>query len=106
MRARQTGLWHRAPPADPAFDRDALDRAIAMFDAQDKAWEAWFDANGCVPLRITYEALTGDRHATLRKVLGGLDLDPVCALHVTTPTARLADNVTEDWGARMRRMDL
>lgn len=115
VRARQTGLWHRAsdgtelerlaPPADPWFDRDALDRAVAMFDAQDKAWEAWFDANGCVPLRVTYEALAADPHAALRKVLIGLDLDPVCAEHVTTPTARLADSLTEDWVARLRRMD-
>lgn len=111
VRAQQTGLWHRAadgselerlaPPSAPWFDRDALARAVAMFETQDKDWAAWFDANGCIPLPIAYEDLAADPRATLHKVLDFLELDPACAQHVTIPTRQLADTVTEDWVARM-----
>ncbi len=110
VRAEQTGLWHRrsdgtelerlAPPREPHYDADAIRHHMAELAAFDQAWEAWFHQEGIIPLRITYDALSNDPQAALADVLSALHLDPTVAKSVETPTARLADALSNAWRDR------
>ena len=110
VRAQQTGLWHRAadgselerlaPPAEPRYDRDALSAALAESQALNAGWEAWFRAEGVVPLSLTYEELARDPGAVLARVLDFLGLDPAMAEGVEPGTQKLADAVSDSWRAR------
>lgn len=110
VRARQTGLWHRAadgselertaPPAPPRFDAAAIGREHAALQAAEAGWAAWFAAEGISPLRLRYEDLAADPAAALARVLAVLGLPaPAQAL---PPTARLADATSAEWAARFR----
>lgn len=110
--AEQTGLWHRAAdgtelerlsaPHTPVYDAAALARHVADLTAADAAWECWFEHEGVVPLRITYEALARDPVDTLSGLLGALDLDRAVAQGLTPPTARLANDISRSWTERFR----
>jgi LPS sulfotransferase NodH len=47
---------------------------MSEYQGYDAAWEAWFAAEGIVPLRLTYEALARDPIGGLQEVLTFLDL--------------------------------
>lgn len=112
VKARQTGLWHRAPdgteierlspPAPPVFDRERIAAQVAEFEGFNSGWERWFTSEAIAPLRLTYEALARDPRATLAQVLAFIGRDPAQARNVETPTARLSDAVNADWIARFR----
>lgn len=113
VKAEQSGLWHRAPdgtelerlsePRDLHYDAAELLACHERFTGFDRAWLSWFDREGIQPLRITYEALSADPLAALRQVLQHLGLDPAAATGVTPGVAKLADALSADWAARLRR---
>lgn len=112
LKAEQTGLWHvapdgteierNAPPAEPTYDGPGLRRLYDEFSGFDAAWPAWFAAEGIRPLRITYDELSADPQATLRRVLRGLGLDPAAADPVVPGVAKLADQTSAEWVSRFR----
>lgn len=112
LKAEQTGLWHvapdgtelerNAPPAEPQYDGVGLRRLYDEFSGFDAAWPEWFAAEGIRPLRITYDELSADPQATLRRVLAELGLDPVAADPVVPGVAKLADRTSAEWVARFR----
>ena len=112
LKAEQTGLWHvapdgteverTAPPAEPQYDGAGLRRLYDEFNGFDAQWPKWFAAEGIRPLRITYDELSADPLATLRRVLAELGLDPVAADPVVPGVAKLADRTSAEWASRFR----
>lgn len=110
--ATQTGLWHRAPdgrelerlspPRAPAYDAAAIRARLDEMTAHDAAWRHWFADQGITPLSVTYDDLTADPAATLRRILAALGQDPAAADGITPGTARLADATSADWVHRFR----
>ncbi len=112
VKAHQTGLWHMAPdgselerlapPRQPIYDADKIRAEFDQLTAYDRDWESWFETEEIEPLRITYETLSGDPMATLRRVLDHLGLDHKAASGVKPDVAKLADSTSHDWAARFR----
>lgn len=112
VKAQQTGLWHRAPdgtelerlspPSAPVYDAERLCACVKQITDADRDWEDWFAREGIAPLRLTYEALSADPPGTLRQVLEALGADRKAADGVVPGVARLSDETSRDWTARLR----
>ena len=111
-RARQTGLWHRArdgsdierlePVSAAGYDGRVLRAQYDEFIAFDRAWEAWFAAEGIVAHHITYEALSAAPAETLADLLDALGLSRDHAEGIKPDIAKLADAISREWVARFR----
>ena len=113
MRARQSGLWHRAadgselerlaPHREPHYDAVFLSEWVGTFTRYDAAWRDWFAQEGIKPLVLTYETLTEDPADCVRQVLETLSLDPHLADDATPGVQRLADAQSLEWIERFKR---
>ncbi|WP_121061938.1 Stf0 family sulfotransferase [Chachezhania antarctica] len=111
LRARQTGLWHKAPdgseierlaPQEPeGYDYHRIAAQLAEFETLAAAWDPWFDAQGITPLRIAYEDLAEDPPGALARIAAKLGLP--APKNVQVGVARLSDATSADWIARFRR---
>ena len=111
-RAEQSGLWHRnadgsvreqtGPARQAGYDRDMIQHYLDEQASDIAAWNAWFQAFGISPHRLTYEALTSDPSATVAGILTFLGLDPNAATALAPATAKLADETSERWANRFR----
>lgn len=112
VKAQQSGLWHRAsdgcelerlaPPREPTYDAALLRSTHDTMTTADREWEAWFADQGIAPMRLTYEALSADPSAALRRVLEVLGLDPTPAAYAVPDVAKLADATSREWAERLR----
>jgi LPS sulfotransferase NodH len=112
LKARQSGLWHRAadgtarertvPPAPLIYDRDHLAGFVEELERDDAAWNSWFSRVGIEPLRLTYEGLAAEPKGALARVLSALALDATIAASVDVRTAKLADETSLEWTRRFR----
>lgn len=112
VRAEQTGLWHvapdgseverLAPPAPPRYDFARIAARLAELEAQDRAWQSWFETEEIVPLQIGYERLSADPAGELGRLFEALDLAPPAPETVRPGVGRLADALSEDWMRRFR----
>ena len=104
-RAQQTGEWSRrfgdCAPGQPKYDAEAIRTAYDRVRMQDAGWEQELRSCGIPVIRIDYEDLAADPAASLRSVLGFLDL-PAPADVVRPRLQRQADEVSEEWVARAR----
>jgi trehalose 2-sulfotransferase len=110
IRAEQTGLWHRKADGSDlerleiqradGYDRDAIRSQMAEFSLYDKAWRSWFDAQSAVPLEISYESLSREPQKQLERILDALGADGSIAHGISTPTAKLADEINRQWRER------
>lgn len=113
VKAQQTGLWHvapdgteierLAPPQEPQYDVERIARQLAELEAYDRAWNAWFAAQGIDPLRIGYESLSADPAAALARICAALGVPAPAAAEVRPGVAKLADETSLDWMRRFRR---
>lgn len=113
VKARQTGLWHMAPDGtelertsahrNPVYDAAALRAQYQAMLAADLGWAEWFAAEGIEPMRISYDPLSADPHATLRLLLDRLGLDGNAAAGIRPGIARLSDATNRSWISRLRR---
>ena len=110
--AAQSGLWHRradgtelerlSAPAEPVYDRAAIEAAVEEFTGYAAAWEAWFEREAIVPLRLSYDEVAGDPRGALGRVLGFVGGDRGAAAGVAPSVAKLADARSAQWIARYR----
>lgn len=110
--AEQTGLWHRnadgselerlAPPGPPVYDPQRIGEKLTTLKALDAEWPVWFAREGIEPVSLTYEDLSADPQGKLALVLAALGLDPALAEAVETPTAKLSDDLSQQWTDRFR----
>jgi trehalose 2-sulfotransferase len=106
-KALQTQAW-AADDGDgaghePVYSFEAIDHLRALIAAHDRAWMAFFDANGIEPLAVTYEQVAADLPGVVRSVLQHLDLDPAAADGVRPPMERQADARSDEWVERYER---
>lgn len=112
IRAEQTGLWHgradgstleeNPPTMAPGYDAAVITARMAELSAYDAAWPRWFEAQGIVPLSLTYETLAADPKGELAKVLRHIGQDPALADEAKPGLRRLADETSADWIRRYR----
>lgn len=112
LKAEQSGLWHlspdgtelerTAPHRPPVYDGDAIRACMETMTAYDRQWDAWFEREAIVPLRIFYDDLSDNPGAALRTVLECLGLDPAAADGVAPSVRKLADSTSQQWMARFR----
>lgn len=112
VRARQTGLWHRAPdgadferigaPRPPLYDRTAIAAALTQLQQDAVRWDNWFAREGITSTRLRYEELAADPAAALARVCGALGITPPPAAQIRPHVAPLADALNHDWAARFR----
>ena len=110
VKATQTGLWHMAPdgteierlsaPREPVYNADAIANELAELTDLEQEWIDWFDSESVTPLRLTYDELSADPTAVVRRVLDQLGLDTKAAEGITPTVAKLADATSQDWMAR------
>lgn len=112
VKAEQTGLWHMAPdgteierlapPEEPQYDFERINREVLQLEGHDTAWISWFDAQGIEPLRIGYETLSANPAAALTSICEALGIQPPNARDVSPGVAKLADETSLDWMRRYR----
>lgn len=110
VKAKQSGLWHRAPdgtelerlsaPAAPVYDAQAITAQIEASRAMETAWEAWFATQAVEPLRLCYDALAADPLAVTGNVLTALGVSSEGLKGLPVPVAKLADATSRDWAER------
>lgn len=110
VRARQTGLWHRAPdgtdverlgpPRAPRYDHAAIAAELARLKQAGAQWDSWFARQGITPTTLHYEDLAADPAAIVSKLCATLGIAPPPADEIRPGTARLADELNRDWAAR------
>ena len=105
-KAMTTRKWTDGRPVrgEPTFDADGIAGRIRRIEEQTEAWRRWFEANRIEPLRVTYEQLTADPAAEVRRVLAFTGVSVQDDLIVEPRTERQADAVNEDWIRRYREL--
>jgi LPS sulfotransferase NodH len=113
IKAEQSGLWHRAADGSareqggtyrtPQYDGAAIAASIAETLAHEAEWRNWFTRESIAPLELTYEELSADPVAAIRRVLMAVGRDPSAADKVTPRTAKLADATSVEWAERYGR---
>jgi LPS sulfotransferase NodH len=89
VRAAQTESWNSnmATKADPVYDAD-----------ENSDWDVYFAQNNIAPLHITYEQLTRDMDATIRRVMSFIET-PIDV--VPEPqTKKQGDSINKEWAER------
>lgn len=112
LKAEQTGLWHVAadgseleriaPHRDPTYDAQKIGETVELLRGYDREWQDFFTREAIEPLRISYDELSADPAATLRKLLDRLGLDAEAASAIKPGTKKIADETSHDWVARFR----
>ncbi|MFN4099887.1 MAG: Stf0 family sulfotransferase [Pararhodobacter sp.] len=112
LKARGSGLWHVAPDGSElertaahfaaGYDADRIRDYIDRLTEYDRGWNDWFDREGVDPLRLTYDGLSAEPLATLRRVLDWLGLDAQAADGVKPGVRKMADATSKAWIERFR----
>lgn len=113
IKAEQTGLWHIAPdgteiervapPKEPQYDFERIQREVTELEAYDAAWNIWFAEQGITPLRVGYERLSSNPATTLLGICEALGVQAPDAEDVRLGVAKLSDDTSLDWVRRYRR---
>jgi LPS sulfotransferase NodH len=104
-RALQTGRWSAEQRGfGPSIYRPRqIDRLLAEIDRQESGWDAFFTSRGVRPLHVTYEELTADLPATVRRVLAHLGIPGASRVPVAEAALRRqGDGRNEEWAVRYR----
>lgn len=100
VRAAQTESWNSnmTATADPVYDGDAIEAALARIASENEAWDRHLGSLGVEPLRITYEALVADPDSTVRRILGTVG----ATVDVVPPagTRSQSDETNRRWAQR------
>ena len=113
-RAIRSGVWwstaatakgNGQPQVPPPFDFEQIDEWVTRLCQFESSWRRHFKRMGVVPFEIAYEDLVGAYESTVRAILLFLDLSFANDVKVAAPRLqRQADEVTEEWVARYRRI--
>ena len=100
VRAAQTESWNSnmATKAEPVYDADAIASALARISNENSDWDVYFAQNNITPLHITYEQLTRDMDATIRRIMSFIET-PIDV--VPEPqTKKQGDSINKEWAER------
>lgn len=100
VRAAQTNSWNSNMEIkqDPVYNGLAIVDALQRIAGENADWNTYFERNEVQPLNITYEQLTRDMDATVRRVMDhvGAHIDEVPA----PQTTQQSDSTNSEWAAR------
>lgn len=103
VRATQTNSWNSNMEIkhEPVYDGPAIDAALERIAGENADWNTYFERNNIRPLHITYEQLTRDMDATVRRVIDhiGAHIDAVPA----PQTRQQSDSTNSEWAERFIR---
>jgi trehalose 2-sulfotransferase len=112
-RAKRTDQWQldtrsttddAGGEGEPSFDFDQIESFVRLGEAEDANWRQFFHEHGIQPLELTYEELVIDLEGSVRRVLTFLGI-PAENIEVVPPSLRKqADNHSQEWEARYRRI--
>lgn len=110
IRAEQTGLWHRRADGtdlerqeilrEDGYDADAIRSQMTELIEFDVAWRSWFKEQSVAPLKVSYEALSREPQKQLKRILDALGANGTIASGISTPTAKLANQINRQWRER------
>jgi LPS sulfotransferase NodH len=103
--ARRTGRWWGEQPERvpaPAYDAASIRRRLAEIRRGEVGWERYFAARGIRPLRLTYEAITEQYEASIRRALRHLGTDDAAVAIPQPETAPTAGATAAEWIERFR----
>jgi LPS sulfotransferase NodH len=111
-RARQTGEWHRdefsasAKPAEARYDFDQILACKQTLEADERAWEDYFERGGIEPLRLVYEDIDNGASPFIQAILDSLTQWGAAIPRELPipPTAirKQRDTVSDEWATRFR----
>lgn len=103
VRAEQSNQWNSNMSAvrEPVYDENAIVVALETISTANKNWDAYFATQAITPLLVTYEQLTRDMDATVRRIMS----------HINTPidkvpepqTKRQSDGASAQWEQQFLR---
>lgn len=100
VRAEQSNQWNSnmTATAGTRYDETAIERAITTIRDANASWDAHFAAIGASPVRVSYEELTREPDAAVRRVVAaaGVTLDSV----PPPQTKRQSDGESARWAER------
>lgn len=112
-RAKKTNRWHvdsrwltddTEEAGEPDFDFNQIDEFVRRGRRYEVRWRQFFQECDIVPLEVTYEQMIRDLAATVRRVLALVEVS-VEEVELPRPTLRkLADDRSQEWEARYRRI--
>ena len=100
VRAAQTESCNSnmATKSEPVYDADAIVSALARISNENSDWDVYFAHNNITPLHITYEQLTRDMDATIRRIMSFIET-PIDV--VPEPqTKKQGDSINKEWAER------
>lgn len=104
--ADQTHQWHSHMPAlaEPRYDVEHIDRALAEVLAFESGWRRYFALRGIEPVTLVYEDLVADPATACAAIarLVGID-EELDVVPESADSRRLATEVNAEWAERYRR---
>ncbi|HLI88052.1 MAG TPA: Stf0 family sulfotransferase [Ktedonobacteraceae bacterium] len=110
-KALQTWAWRKedgqedtfAQGREPRFHFGAIHHLINILEDYERGWRQFFATNHLHPLTVTYEELTTDHEATMRRVFDYLEIPAPPDLSAARPrTRRQADELSLLWAQRYK----
>jgi LPS sulfotransferase NodH len=100
VRAAQTNSWNSnmETKRDPVYDGPSIVAALERIANENTAWRTYFERNNIQPLDITFEQLTQNMNATVRRVMDhiGTHIDQV----PVPQTKQQSDSINSEWATR------
>lgn len=100
VRAAQTSSWNSNMEIkrDPVYDGPSIVAALERIANENTAWKTYFERKDIQPLNITFEQLTQDMDATVRRVMDhiGTHIDEV----PVPQTRQQSDSINSEWATR------
>lgn len=89
---------------EPVYSFAGIEHLAGRLDADDAAWERWFERQGIAPLRVGYAELAEDPGGALMRVLGFLGVAGEFTGELPQPSMRRqSGEQSRAWAERYRR---
>ncbi len=102
-RARQTGQWGAARPAngEATYDRDAINYCLVELLRNTTRWDFYFARNGLTPLRLVYEDVVAQPLQAVAAIAALVGLSGEITVDMGQAAPRIQrDTLTEEWRRR------
>ena len=97
VRAEQSNQWNSnmSSTTEPIYNEQQIVDALQTISSANRGWDAYFSQHAINPMHVTYEQLTRDMDATIRRIMS----------HINTPiesvpapqTKRQSDGASAQW---------
>ncbi len=108
-RALQTRAWRHEDASDaagvgPRYSFEGIEHLTLSLQAEDEAWQGFFDRHGVTALKVAYQAdLERDESATVHTVLRHIGVQAPPGWLPSAAMQRQADALSDEWVAAYHR---